>query len=123
VKQNRFTFPLFRKKYLVNDVTSRVGNTRLDLNLKRLVFAASDLHPNPDEHGTALLCTQFSGQLRGRVSGERDAGEGKAKTDTDETSRSNAKMKIHKYFYKNVCWFVQPCKARLGVNRELRQAG
>jgi hypothetical protein len=96
VKQNRFTFPLFRKKYLINDVAGRVGNTGLDLNLKRLVFAASDLHPNPDEHGTALLCTQFSGQLRGGVGRERDAGKGKAKADADETGLSNAKMKIHK---------------------------
>jgi hypothetical protein len=95
VKQNRFTFPLFRKKYLINDVAGRAGNTRLDLNLKRLFLAASSLHPNPDEYGTALLCTQFSGQIRGGVGG-RDAGEGKAKTDTDETGPSNAKMKIHK---------------------------
>jgi hypothetical protein len=95
VKQNRFTFPLFRKKYLINDVAGRVGNTGLDLNLKRLVFAASDLHPNPDEHGTALLCTQFGGQLRGCVFGGRDAGKGNAKTDADETDPSNAKIKIH----------------------------
>jgi hypothetical protein len=96
VKQNRFTFPLFRKKYLINDVAARVGNTRLDLNLKRLFLAASDLHPNPDEHGTALLCTQFSGQLRGGVGGGRKGREGNAKKDADETDPSNAKMKIHK---------------------------
>ena len=95
VKQNRFTFPLFRKKYLINDVAGRVGNTRLDLNLKRLFLAASDLHPNPDEHGTALLCTQFSGQLRGGVGG-RPVREGKAKTDANKTGRPNNKMTIHK---------------------------
>ena len=96
VKQNRFTFPLFREKYLINDVATRVGNTRLELNLKRLLLAASDLHPNPNEHGTALLCTQFSGQLRGGVGGGRKGREGNAKKDTDETGPSNAKMKIHK---------------------------
>jgi hypothetical protein len=97
VKQNRFNFPLFRKKYLINDVTGRVGDTRLDLNLKRLFFAASDLHPNPDEHGTALLCTQFSGQLRGCVGSGSDVWDGNAKADADETGPSNAKVKkIHK---------------------------
>src|SRR5262245_5657404 len=98
MKQNRFTFSLFRKKYLINDVAGRVGNTRLDLNLKRLFLAASELHPNPDEHGTALLRTQFSGQLRGGVGGGRDVGGGKAKTDADDTGRSNAKLKIHKIY-------------------------
>jgi hypothetical protein len=97
VKQNRFTFPLFRKKYLINDVAGRVGNTRLDLNLKYLFLAASDLHPNPDEHGTALLCMQFSGQLRAGLGRGREAGEkAEAKTDAGETGRSIAKMKIHK---------------------------
>jgi hypothetical protein len=81
---------------LIDDVAGRVGNTGLDLDLKRLVFAASDLHPNPDEHGTALFCTQFSGQLRSSVCRERDAGKGKAKADADETGLSNAKTKIHK---------------------------
>jgi hypothetical protein len=80
---------------LINDVAGRVGNTGLDLNLKRLFLAASDLHPNPDEHGAALLRAQFSGQLRGCVGGGRK-GESKAKADADETGRSNAKMKIHK---------------------------
>jgi hypothetical protein len=96
VKQNRFTFPLFRKKYLINDVAGRVGNTRLDLNLKRLVFAASNLHPNPDEHGTAFLSTQSSDQLRGGVGRQRDTGKGKAEADADEAGLSNPKMKIHK---------------------------
>jgi hypothetical protein len=96
VKQNRFTFPLFRKKYLINDVAGRVGNTRLDLNLKRLFLATSDLHPNPDEHGTALFCTQFSSQFRGGVGGGREAGKGKAKTDPGKTARSKTKMKFHK---------------------------
>jgi hypothetical protein len=96
VKQNRFTFAFFRKKYLINDVTDRVGDTRLDLNLKRLFLATSDLHSNPDERGPALLGTQFSGQLRGGVGGGHEGGMCNAKTDADETGRSNAKMKIHK---------------------------
>jgi hypothetical protein len=42
-----------------------------------------------------LLCTQFTGQLRGGVGRERDAGKGKAKANANETGLSNAKMKIH----------------------------
>ena len=73
VKQDGFTFPLFRKKDLVNDVAGRVGNTRLDLNLKRLFLAAADLHPNADEMEPLSFARSLAGQLRAGVGGGREA--------------------------------------------------
>src|SRR4030095_11866310 len=49
MQQNGFTFALFRKQYLIDDVAGVAGNTGFDLQLQRLVFPATDLHPHADK--------------------------------------------------------------------------
>ena len=49
--------------------TAAVGGARLDLELKGLVVAPSNLHPNPDQRGTGFLGPEFRGQLRTGIGG------------------------------------------------------
>ena len=90
MKQNRFTFPFFRKKYLINDVATRVGNTRLDLNLKRLfppppISIRIRTNIEPLSFARSLAANSEAVSAADAKDGRRNA-----KKDADETGPSNA---------------------------------